>query len=52
MDKEDDMPGTTSNDSNLGSTARPTPVTFRPASLAGAKLCSQVIDADQDWEVR
>ncbi|KIM94395.1 hypothetical protein OIDMADRAFT_60723 [Oidiodendron maius Zn] len=44
--------GTTSDDSNLGSTARPTPVAFGTASLTGAELCSQVIDEDQDWEVR
>ena len=48
---QDDVPGSTSDDSNLGSTARPS-VALGSASLTGAEVCSRVIDADQDWKVR
>jgi hypothetical protein len=51
-DAKDDESERTSIDGNLASTARTTPVAFESASLTEPQLCPEVIDANQDWEVR
>ena len=50
-DDGDDGTESISADSNLASTTRTTPA-YEPTPPTEPQLCPQVIDADQDWEVR